>query len=271
MPPPPSLNWFREGLVTEESNYCVYKHTSPSGKVYIGITRQSVENRWKNGLGYESSPHFWNAIQKYGWNSFSHEILISGISKDDACAEERRLISELNAMNPSFGYNQKTGGEIGVSLSQEVRKKLSENKKRFYLEHPEAKEELSMRMRGYHHTEETRAKISASKKGITFVETPEWRQHIGEANKRKMQLDRELYEKTANRLRELGKQNSIPVVQVGLDGNDIARYESATEAQRNTGAKNCNIIMCCQGKRKTANGYKWRFANDYSCARESAQ
>lgn len=33
--------------------YCVYMHTSPSEKRYIGITSQSPEARWrKNGAGY---------------------------------------------------------------------------------------------------------------------------------------------------------------------------------------------------------------------------
>ena len=30
-------------------NYKLYKHTSPSGKVYIGITCQEVEDRWRRG------------------------------------------------------------------------------------------------------------------------------------------------------------------------------------------------------------------------------
>lgn len=29
--------------------YTVYKHTTPSGKVYIGITGQKPERRWQNG------------------------------------------------------------------------------------------------------------------------------------------------------------------------------------------------------------------------------
>lgn len=28
------------------NNFCVYKHTSPSGKCYIGITNQDLEKRW---------------------------------------------------------------------------------------------------------------------------------------------------------------------------------------------------------------------------------
>lgn len=37
-------------------------------------------------------------------------------------------------------------------------------------------------------------------------------------------------------------------------------YESAAEAERLTGAANQNIIKCCQGKRKHANGLTWSYA-----------
>lgn len=56
-------------------NYIVYRHTSPSGKVYIGITSRQPEQRWLNGNGYKDSPKFYNAIKKYGWDNFNHEIL----------------------------------------------------------------------------------------------------------------------------------------------------------------------------------------------------
>ena len=46
--------------------YIVYKHTSPSNKIYIGITCQDVERRWRNGDGYKSQKYFYRAIKKYG-------------------------------------------------------------------------------------------------------------------------------------------------------------------------------------------------------------
>ena len=36
----------------KEKKYSLYRHTSPSGKVYIGITSQPVEHRWNHGRGY---------------------------------------------------------------------------------------------------------------------------------------------------------------------------------------------------------------------------
>lgn len=38
--------------------YTVYKHTTPSGKVYVGITKQKPEQRWDNGNGYKKNEHF---------------------------------------------------------------------------------------------------------------------------------------------------------------------------------------------------------------------
>lgn len=81
-------------------------------KVYIGITSQKPERRWgHNGHGYKECPHFWHAIKKYGWNNFKHEILFSHLSHDEACAMEIKLIKELHANNPVFGYNISKGGD----------------------------------------------------------------------------------------------------------------------------------------------------------------
>ena len=58
--------------------YIVYQHKNKiNGKVYIGITMQDPERRWRHGEGYKSSPHFYAAIQKYGWDNF--EIFVAGI------------------------------------------------------------------------------------------------------------------------------------------------------------------------------------------------
>ena len=62
--------------------YTVYKHTSPSGKVYIGITKRKPEYRWNKGKGYRKDQLlFYRAIKKYGWDNFTHEILYTGLSE----------------------------------------------------------------------------------------------------------------------------------------------------------------------------------------------
>ena len=56
-------------------NWKVYRHTGPTNFVYIGITKQQLYKRWSNGRGYShGQPKFYNAIQKYGWDAFKHEV-----------------------------------------------------------------------------------------------------------------------------------------------------------------------------------------------------
>lgn len=112
--------------------YVVYKHTTPSGKVYIGITGKKPEKRWQSGSGYKQNKHFYRAIMKYGWDNIKHEIVEDGLTKEQACDLEIKLIAEYDSTNPDKGYNHSTGGEcsaVGVHHSAETRRKLIEVKK----------------------------------------------------------------------------------------------------------------------------------------------
>lgn len=93
-----------------EKKYCVYVHTNKvNGKRYVGITSQKPEKRWKNG--YRDNQHFSRAIKKYGWNGFSHEIFIDGLTKEQACLWESALIAQYETQDQNKGYNIQSGGE----------------------------------------------------------------------------------------------------------------------------------------------------------------
>lgn len=111
-----------------EPNFCVYKHTSPSGKVYIGITGQTPENRWQGGLGYKHNEYFFRAILRYGWDNFKHEILHTGLTKAEACAAEVALIAAYHSNEKAHGYNITNGGET-FKHSPESIEKMRANRK----------------------------------------------------------------------------------------------------------------------------------------------
>ena len=94
--------------------YIVYQHKNKiNGKNYFGITSRKPEERWgHNGCKYKTSPHFYSAIQKYGWDNFEHNILFDNLTKEEACTKEQELIKKYNSMNRKFGYNLITGGEV---------------------------------------------------------------------------------------------------------------------------------------------------------------
>ena len=91
-----------------KNDYCVYCHTFPNGKRYIGITN-NCNQRWKNGDGYKHQRKVYNAIMKYGWDNIRHEILVDGIPKEKAQELEKKLIAEFDGIQN--GYNVSVGGE----------------------------------------------------------------------------------------------------------------------------------------------------------------
>ena len=92
------------------TEYCLYCHTAPNGKKYFGISKNPVK-RWSNGHGYTRNAHFHNAIVKYGWDNFAHEILLDGLTHARACELEEQYIAEYKTNLYEYGYNGSLGGE----------------------------------------------------------------------------------------------------------------------------------------------------------------
>ena len=81
-----------------DRTWTVYIHTNNiNGKKYVGITSRDVKLRWQNGLGYKKC-YFANAIQKYGWDNFSHEIVYENLSKEEAFLKEKELIENIKLL-----------------------------------------------------------------------------------------------------------------------------------------------------------------------------
>lgn len=91
----------------------IYIHRNlVNGKVYICQTKTTLNVRArKDGSGYKGCLIFYNAIQKYGWENFSHAIL-EKCSEEDADDREKFWISFFNSTNPEFGYNNLKGGKF---------------------------------------------------------------------------------------------------------------------------------------------------------------
>ena len=77
----------------EHRKYFLYKHTSPNGKVYIGITCcKEAELRWYYGFGYRQNVAFYADIEKFGWDNIKHEILFKDLTPEEARKKEITLI-----------------------------------------------------------------------------------------------------------------------------------------------------------------------------------
>lgn len=192
-----------------DNNYCVYIHINQiNNKKYVGLTKTSTAKRWgKNGSGYtrDKNSVFGCAIEKYGWENFTHEIFASNLSKERACALEILLIATLRTRDKRYGYNVQSGGQLGnagVVFSEESREKMRKAKvgKKLTEEHkkhisdslkghkpPNFTEESKNKLRsanlGKTLSDETRAKISNALIGIVRSEETKQKMSDNHANK----------------------------------------------------------------------------------------
>ena len=234
-----------------EANFTVYVHTAPNKKKYVGITAQEPIKRWGlKGQNYKNNGHFWNAIQKYGWDNFQHDIVAINLNKHDACQMEKDLIKLYKSHISKYGYNKTTGGEH-FEFSDDIKPKLRS---------PEGIRKMAESKRGQKQSEETKAKrAEALRRFYKNGFKQEHRDKISNALKG-IKRDEEFCRKMKEVHRTELNKRSRRVVQ--FDGETaIAEYLSAREAERETGISYTSIVRVCNGVRlKHAGGYRWEYA-----------
>lgn len=113
-------------------NGIIYKVVSPSGKIYIGKTIQSLNCRklshMSDAFCKKMNTKFCNAIRKYK-NKLKWEILFKNLSKEELYWYEVWLILFYNSYKK--GYNSTVGGEgtVGLKHTSESKLKISNSKK----------------------------------------------------------------------------------------------------------------------------------------------
>ncbi len=223
---------------TNDKMWCVYIHTSPDNKVYIGITSKTPpEKRWgKNGIHYKRSPHFWNAIQYYGWDNFQHIIFAEHLSKDEAGTMEKFLILLYDATNKDKGYNLTFGGEGGTP-TEEIKQKLRE------------------KALGRKLSQETRRKISQGNKGKEV--SKETREKLKEARKTYVVSDATKQKIKNNHADVSGGKHPRAKAILCVELNII--FDCTRDAERQLDINHAHISACCKQQRKTAGGYHWQY------------
>ena len=235
------------------NNYCVYCHTTPSGRKYVGISCDPLK-RWNNGKGYCLNYLFYRAIKKYGWDNIKHEILFENLTIEEAQQKEIELITKWKLIDHRYGYNLQTGG--GGPISSSTRLKMSKARKgnkncKGRILKDSTKEKITVSLKEYykshkatftgrHHKQETIEKL----KSRVFTE--------------------ETKQKMRNHHRNVsGSMNpsARSIAQYSLDGEFIRKYPYATLAAKEFGLDLSSLIKCCKHKVKSCGGYKWEYSD----------
>lgn len=236
--------------------YIVYMHRNKiNNKVYIGLTTQTAQNRWRSqGQGYKSQEKFYNAIQKYGWENFEHIILFENLSAQEAAQKEQELIQLFNSIYN--GYNISPGGII-TNHSEET------------------KEKIRQAMIGKTHTEQTKLLLQQQKtnisKRVQCIETGQIYASLGEAARNtgidKTSIGRCCAKKqsSAGGLHWAFEGDLTPPIEDKRKKTPVLcittnkAYATLTEAAKDTNLDISNIRKVCIGKYKTTGGKSWKY------------
>lgn len=241
-----------------EKRFAVYCHTNLiNSKKYIGITCQSLSQRWRNGNGYKSSPHFYSAIKKYGWDNFSHEVLYENLTQKAAEQKEVELIKKYQTRNREFGYNIAAGGKVmcgkdspcyGRKHTKETRLKMSKARKG--IPHTEEfKKMLSQKLKGRVFSAETREKMSKNHYKCSGKDNPAYGRKLTKEQIEKMVKASKTPEAIAkmkqNKTWFSGAENPNSKRVMCIETGKI--YGTMKEAAQDTGCSPSKISAVCHG------------------------
>lgn len=242
---------------TKSEKYIVYKHTNKiNGKVYVGITSTDIVKRaGKNGNGYRKNVLFYRAIEKYGWDNFEHDVLLSNLTLNDAVDSEAYYINKYNSANPLFGYNISVGGEsgnTGCRMSDEEREKRRARMSginnpcygRHGVNHPAY---------GRKHSIEERTAISASQTGVKrSIET---RHRISDIRR---SIEAWVGEDNPMSGKKYGDAPHSKMV-ICIETGEI--FDSVKRAAEYVSCFPTSITAACVGRQKTCRGFHWRYVD----------
>lgn len=274
------------------NRFYVYSHSRKTdGKCFYvgkGSGKRYKEKQSRN-------IHWWNVVNKHG---FIWEILFDNLSEMEAFKLESQICIQIGYENlcnireeignGGWTQNEETKRKIsnaqkgnkynlGKKRSDGVKKNMSLAK--LNIPKPSgfgdkiSKIKLSQNKKM---SEETKLKISKSKKGKTYNKrkpplSEETKSKISKQMKGK-NIGKIRSEETKNKIRNSLKgyihkietvlKKSKPITQYDLYGNFIKNWGGMGLASKNLNIDRGSISACCKNKVKTAGGFKWKYTNE---------
>lgn len=204
-----------------------------TGHQYVGQTGLTIEQRWKRHCDcVRRNEHpdlpLYKAIKKYGVENF----IVSQIEEcNNNLLNEREIYWIKYYDTYNNGYNATIGGEF-------IRKYDSQEIVDLFLSGKSRKEVAKI--------------IGCSIQAVSYNLN---------AKLDKEYLLRRQYEQQAKTLSKTSP-NKRAIAQFDMNNQLLATYESAKEAERQTGIDHSQIAAVCKGKRRQTHNYIWKYLED---------
>ena len=235
--------------------YKIYIYTNViNGKVYIGQTSKTLfERAGKNGSNYKECRRFYNAILKYGWDSFTPKIIADNLTLKEANKLEEYYIKLYGSTNPDIGYNIMFGGE-NREMSETTKEIISVKASARYTN------PSNNPMFGKHHNKDTLLKMSKAKQGKNNpMFGSKWNSIQKNANRKGW-----CYEWTAERRKAMSdkmKKQSKEWVKRVICVEDNLQFSSLTEAANYYNVSKSTLFGHINGNQKTCKGKHFKFCS----------
>jgi len=210
-------------------------------KVYIGQSTSFFKRyAYYRTCNCKKQKYLYNAIQKYGLENFTIEIIDCAQNLDVLNFLENFYIKTLKANDRRYGYNIREGGNGGGPTALETKIKIG------------------ISNTGKECTPEHRAKISIANVGVKKS-----KEHIEKVRKANIGKKRTKEHKFKLRLAKLSKPSNNRRKIICITTGEI--FNSLEDASLKYNIPKSNICKCCRGKRKYAgklqNGTKlvWKY------------
>lgn len=271
---------------TEIRKWSIYRITSPSGRIYIGLTsnmvkRMSVYKYMHNAVIRQTL--IYNSIVKYGWENHKVDVIDKfksnvGYANGKEMFWIKTYMSNKNKYPEHNGLNLNDGGgtgigykhtqeaieknrqsKIGKKASEETKEKMRKimtgRKMNFTHLTPEFRKMVSERNTGYKHTDEAKKKIGEASKGnkhrLGTKMTVEQIEHRSSLLRGKKKSPENLKKHIQMCINTFGKA----VIQYDLYGNFIKEYPMVTIAAKETGIPKVSLDRHLAGKTKHLRGF----------------
>jgi hypothetical protein len=209
----------------------IYKVTNQAtNENYIGATTKTIEERRQDHFQKSSTNNgykFQEAISTYGKDTFTWEQIDTAPTSDELAKKEIEYIEKFDSI--SKGYNSDKGGGFKKTI---YKYNLDGSLYNTYNCLATAGESINVRKQDI-----CRACWSVNHTLGGFLWSYEYIETFKARND--------------SRKKE--------VIQYNLNGNQLARYPSASEASRKTGVSKTCISRCCRGERENSSGFIWKY------------
>ena len=242
---------------------CIYMYINKiNNHKYIGQTKDFNKRHYQHVYHSNNEKRtreyylpFHRAIRKYGIENF--EVIILKENINTQCLLnfwESYYIEKYNCLSKE-NYNVASGGSNGNNFAGKTEEEMKE-----------IKNKIGEKSKGRIHSEETKAKMSESRKGKNnhFYgkhHNKDTKDKISKIHKGKKRT-KEDKEKQSKSITGKNNHNAKRVIQYNLQGDIIKIWDYIKQASEELNINKASISNCCRGKSKSAGGFIWKYEKD---------